>query len=149
MQLLELRNQNDFGYYFGASTNRRSDSQILITRILAEYHLTQQDFYNILTPLNCAQFNRYTQYTTIIENSLFNLGWLNHPYYFGSRYQADAGLANNPNRYLYLEIQMTDETRISKVMIMERSFHDCYLRLGIYIFPNTFYSRVELNRLRR
>jgi len=147
MELLNLIDENQFGWYYGSITHIQEDSRILVNRLLVEFNLSQGHIYRILHPIICQDFARYTSYTPLIESAFGDHNWQYspHPHYPNSNYSSDASYHLDDNRKIFLEIEMSDPSRISKILIMERTFRDCYMRLGIYIFPESI-SDSAINR---
>ena len=63
--------------------------------------------------------------------------WIDKPNYPESRYKADLGYKQD-NRWIFVEIELSDIRRAVNAFYMSRVFRTGYMRLGIFIAPESY-----------
>ena len=150
MDLLDEQDGGAFGSFFG-HPNGFDASRSMVERILEEFSLDYDHFREILLSIPVNPNKYLTKIKPDLKRNFLDHGWLYEPYYLeSSGYKADFGRKIG-DRYIYIEVELSDARRAVNTMFMSRVFRAGYMRLGIYIAPEstkpekgkTFYSMLK------
>ena len=132
MKLLDEQDSGAFGAFFG-HPNGFDKSQAMVERILSEFSLNYEHFRKIVLSVPVDPKTYLTKIKPDLTQNLVKSGWQAEPYYPESpRYQTDIG-RHIDNRYIFVEVKLSDARRAVNTSFMSRVFRAGYMRLGIYI----------------
>ena len=147
MILIDWENDGSFGRYYGHPDGFDS-SKLMIARLLNEYNLNFSNIRDIIQSVNIPyNLTHITQLQKSFKKAFLDNKWINQPEYPESNYKADFGLKSN-NQWIFVEIELSDIRRAVNAFFMDRVFRTAYMRLGIFITPQTrienkhFYSQL-------
>lgn len=147
MKLCDKSPMGVFGKYYGHPDGQQK-SQEMILRILKEFRQSPNDIEEILLSVSIDPSKHVASLQEPIKKAFISKGWVDKPNYPESRYQADFGL-NQDGRWLFVEIELSDIRRAVNAFYMSRVFRTGYMRLGIFITPEStkpekkfFYSSI-------
>ena len=136
MDLIDEKDGGSFGAFFGHPIGFEP-SRLMIERILKEFSLDYNHFREILMSIPVHPSKYLTQIKPYLKQNFLDRGWLYEPTYLeSSGYKADFGRKMG-DRYIYIEVELSDVRRAVNAMFMSRIFRAGYLRLGIYIAPES------------
>ena len=146
MNLLDLRPNGSFGTFLGHPDGAEA-SEGLVSRMLAEFNLDFTYFHRVLSPIPTNLGGYVTNLQNPIRQAFLNSGhgWSQNSYYPESRYKPDLGF-NIGDRWVFIEVELSDGRRAVNAMYMSRAFRTGYMRLGIYI---TFEANANAPRMDR
>jgi len=147
MILIDQKNDGSFGKYYRHPGGFES-SKKMVARLLNEFDLKFDDVANIIYDVKVpANITHITELQNPFQISFKRFQWDDKPNYPESNYKADFGLNKN-NRWIFVEIELSDIRRAVNAFFMDRVFRTAYMRLGIFITPQTlvenkhFYSQI-------
>lgn len=136
MQLLDEQDTGAFGAFFG-HPNGGGASRSMVERILKEFSLDYNHFREVLLAIEVKPSEYVTKIKPRMDGKFLERGWSYEPYYPESAgYQADYG-REIKGRHIYVEVELSDVRRAVNAMFMSRVFRAGYMRLGIYIAPES------------
>ena len=137
MKLIDKRGDGSFGKYYGHPKGEQ-ESKKMVARLLREFELEFQDVENIIQSVQIPDgITHITQLQKPFQTAFLAHGWKNQPQYPESNYTADFGFNTN-GRWIFVEIELSDIRRAVNAFFMDRVFRTGYMRLGIFITPQTF-----------
>ena len=135
MKLVDKQSDGTFGKFFGHPEGE-SRSKEYVLRMLREFDLTTDHFGDLILSVSVPQ----GQYVTALQDPLCRAftqkGWTDKPYYPESGYRADLGYKRD-NRWIFVEVELSDIRRAVNAFYMSRVFRTGYMRLGIFIAPES------------
>ena len=135
MKIIDKQADGSFGKYFGhPEGENRSKGYVL--RMLKEFDLTPDYFEDLILSLSISQGGYVTALQSPLCKAFTEKGWIDKPSYPESRYQADLGYKKD-NRWIFVEIELSDIRRAVNAFYMSRVFRTGYMRLGIFIAPES------------
>lgn len=147
MELVDEQPDGSFGTFYG-HPNGADKSKELVKRILKEFDLDFQFFRNLLLSIPVDPNQYVTSLQDPIKQEFLAHGWKDEVNYPESDYTADYALQEE-ERYIFVEVELSDIRRDIKALYMSRVFRTAYMRVGIYIIPESgtpeskyFYSRL-------
>ena len=147
MILIDQKSDRSFGKYYGHPDGFDSSKE-MVARLLNEFDLKFQDVANIIHDVKIpTNLTHITKLQKPFQTAFINCKWKNQPSYPESNYKADFGLNDN-DRWIFVEIELSDIRRAVNAFFMDRVFRTAYMRLGIFITPQTiienkhFYSQL-------
>ncbi len=147
MELIDKKEDGSFGRYYGHPAGF-NESKRMIARLLGEFDLEFQDIENIIQSVQMPEnITHITQLQKPFQRAFLHHGWKDQPEYPESNYKADFGF-NSDGRWIFVEIELSDIRRAVNAFFMDRVFRTGYMRLGIFITPQTtiekkhFYSQL-------
>lgn len=105
--------------------------------MLKEFNLTSSYFEDLILSVSIPRGNYVTALQNPLHKAFTQKGWINKPNYPESRYQADFGFKQD-NRWIFVEIELSDIRRAVNAFYMSRVFRTGYMRLGIFIAPESY-----------
>ena len=143
MYLMDEKSEGSFGSFFG-HPNGFEPSRLMVERILKEFSLDYNHFREILMSIPVNSNKYLTKIKPYLKRNFLDRGWLYEPPYLEScGYKADFGRKMG-ERYIYIEVELSDARRAVNAMFMSRVFRAGYMRLGIYIAPES--NRPEMGK---
>ena len=135
MKLVDKQADGTFGKFFGHPEGE-SRSKEYVLRMLKEFDLTPDYFEDLFLSLPVSQGEYVTALQDPLRRAFTKRGWRDKPYYHESSYQADLGYEQD-NRWIFVEIELSDIRRAVNAFYMSRVFKTGYMRLGIFIAPES------------
>ena len=135
MKLVDKQEDGTFGKFFGHPEGK-SCSKEYVLRILKEFNLTPDYFEDLILSASVSQGEKVTALQDPLCRAFTQRGWNNMPYYPESNYRADFGYKQD-NRWIFVEIELSDIRRAVNAYYMSRVFRTGYMRLGIFIAPES------------
>ena len=147
MKLIDKQSDGSFGKFFGHPEGE-THSKKYVTRMLEEFGFTFDYFENLILSTSVQKF----EYVTALQHQFFKAfkqkGWKDQPSYPESKYKADYGFEQD-GRWIFVEVELSDIRRAVNAFYMSRVFKTGYMRLGIFIIPESkspenkpFYSSI-------
>ena len=133
MKLVNKHQDGAFGKFFG-HPDGESRSKEYILRMLKEFNLTLDYFEDLILSASVSQGEYVTALQDPLHRAFTQRGWNDTPYYPESNYRADLGIKQD-NRWIFVEIELSDIRRAVNAFYMSRVFRTGYMRLGIFIAP--------------
>jgi hypothetical protein len=150
MNLVNSQPDGSFGMFFG-HPQRGDKSKQMVERLLDEFGFDFAKIKSILNPIVTNNGGKVTTLQEPIKLAFTNSkpAWKSQPYYPESKYKADVGF-NLGNRWIMVEVELSDIRRGVSFNYMSTIFVTGYMRLGIIIVPEsispekhkTFYSKL-------
>jgi len=147
MNLLNINSDGSFGKFYG-HPHGEEKSKDLIKRILNEFGINTDFFKELLLSLEINPSEKVTSLQEPIKHKFIGTGWKAEVNYPESDYKADYA-KKIENRDIFVEVELSDIRRNVNAFYMSRVFQTGYMRLGIYIVPESsipevknFYSRI-------
>lgn len=135
MKLLDKQADGAFGKFFGHPEGE-SHSKQYVLRMLKEFDFTPKYFEDLILSVSVSQGRYVTALQDPLRRAFTQSGWIDRPNYPESRYQADLGYKQD-DRWIFLEIELSDIRRAVNAFYMSRVFRTGYMRLGIFIAPES------------
>jgi hypothetical protein len=135
MKLVDKQEDGTFGKFFG-HPGGESRSKEYVLRMLKEFNFTPEYFEDLILSGSVSQGEYVTALQDPLCRAFTQRGWNNKPYYPESNYQADFGYKQD-NRWIFVEIELSDIRRAVNALYMSRVFRTGYMRLGIFIAPES------------
>lgn len=135
MNLMDLNADGSFGKFYGHPDGLEKSKEMVI-RILKEFDLDFNYFKEILNSIPIKPGDRITVLQDFFKDEFLKRGWESQTNYPESDYKADYALQDK-NRYIFVEIELSDIRRNVNAFYMSRVFRTGYMRLGIYIIPES------------
>ncbi len=125
-----------FGSFFGHPEGQE-ESRKMVERLLKEFSLDYSHFSDILLSIPVKPNKYLTKIKPDLTKNFLLNGWSEEPKYEDSdKYKADFG-REIEGRHIYVEVELSDVRRAVNAMFMARVFRVGYMRLGIYIAPES------------
>jgi len=135
MHLLDTQSDGSFGKFFGHPKGEAKSKEFVI-RMLAEFNFDFSTFRNILAPIPIPADGKVTALQEPIKEAFVDKGWNPFPKYPESNYTADLRF-NIGERYIFVEVELSDVRRAVNAFFMSRVFRTGFMRLGIFITPES------------
>ena len=135
MKVVDKQADGTFGKYFGHPEGEKRSKEYVL-RILKEFNFTPDYFENLILSVTVSQGEYVTTLQGPLSRAFTSKGWIDKPNYPESRYQADLGYRED-NRWIFVEIELSDIRRAVNAFYMSRVFRTGYMRLGIFIAPES------------
>ena len=135
MKLVDKQEDGTFGKFFGHPEGE-SRSKEYVLRILKEFNLTPDYFEDLILSASVSRGEKVTALQDPLCRAFTQRRWNNMPYYPESNYRADFGYKQD-NRWIFVEIELSDIRRAVNAYYMSRVFRTGYMRLGIFIAPES------------
>ena len=142
MKLVDKQPDRTFGKFFGHPEGENRSKEYVL-RMLKEFDLTPEYFEDLILSVSVSQRAYVTALQDPLRKAFTQRRWIDKPYYPESGYRADLGYKQD-NRWIFLEIELSDIRRAVNAFYMSRVFRTGYMRLGILIAPE---SRTPENKL--
>jgi hypothetical protein len=148
MELLDKQPDGAFGTFFGHPEGGKKSKEYVL-RMLKEFEFTFKYFEDLILSVSVPQGG----YVTALQEPIYTVftknGWVGKPAYPESNYEADLGYRKD-NRWIFVEVELSDIRRAVNAFYMSRVFRTGYMRLGIFIAPESqspenkrFYSSLK------
>jgi len=135
MKVVDKQADGTFGKFFGHPEGE-SRSKEYVLRMLREFDLTTDYFQSLLFSILVPQRENVTALQDPLCKAFTQKGWIDKPPYPESVYKADLGYKQD-NRWIFVEIELSDIRRAVNAFYMSRVFRTGYMRLGIFIAPES------------
>ena len=135
MKLVDKQADGIFGKFFGHPEGEDSSREYVL-RMLKEFDLTPSYFEDLILSVSVSQGQYVTALQDPLSRAFTERGWYDKPSYPESNYQADLGYKRD-NRWIFVEIELSDIRRAVNAFYMSRVFRTGYMRLGIFIAPES------------
>lgn len=136
MKLVDKQTDGAFGKFFGHPEGE-SQSKRYVIRILKEFGLTFDYFENLILSVSVSPREYVTALQEPLHTAFTQKWWSRQPNYPESAYKADLGYRKD-NRWIFAEIELSDIRRAVNAFYMSRVFRTGYMRLGIFIAPESY-----------
>ncbi len=104
--------------------------------MLQEFDFTPDDFEDVILSVSVPEGEKVTALQDPLRGAFNQRGWIDKPKYPESKYEADFGYERD-NRWIFVEIELSDIRRAVNAFYMSRVFRTGYMRLGIFIAPES------------
>jgi len=132
---LDKKSDGSFGRFFG-HPDGENQSKRYVTRILKEFDLTFDYFSDLVLSVQIPTGKYVTSLQEPLAEAFVERKWSRNPVYPESNYQADFGYKQD-NRWVFVEVELSDIRRAVNAFYMARVFRTGYMRLGIFIAPES------------
>ncbi len=141
------RSDGSFGKFYGHPDGEEKSKELII-RILKEFRIDMDFFKVLLLSFEINPSEKVTSLQDPLYIKFIDAGWKAQVIYPESDYIADYAKRID-NRYIFVEVELSDIRRNVNAFYMSRVFRTGYMRLGIYIIPESstpetkkFFSRL-------
>lgn len=132
---MDKQSDGSFGKFFG-HPDGESQSKRYVMRMLKEFNLTFDYFSDLILFVQLPIGKYVTSLQEPLADTFVKRGWSRNPNYPESAYQADFGYKQD-NRWIFVEVELSDIRRAVNAFYMARVFRTGYMRLGIFIAPES------------